>query len=143
MAKQRFPDQVLCQMFDCLFRAVIGMAYPDAFQPVGPDPKTQSFPTVSESCTKFPPLTSHCQRETNVHVDIDPLNVLVGEFYENERNMIADLGLATVFDGGYRSTTEKWDYVNSTPQAARYRTAGNYNWWTYGGYVMHERFTET
>jgi hypothetical protein len=50
------------------------MAYPDAFQPVGSDPKTQTLPTVSESCTGFPPLTSHCQRETIVHFDIDPLN---------------------------------------------------------------------
>ena len=91
----RVPDQVLWRMFECrksmlwekagagrrrglttstVFRGVIGMAYPDAFQPVGCDPKTENAPQVSESCEGFPILTSHCTRETMVHFDLDPLN---------------------------------------------------------------------
>lgn len=70
-----------------VFRAVVGMAYPDAFQPVGSDPKTQNLPHVSETCAGFPPLTSHCARETIVHFDIDPLN---GGYHRSSTEELTD-----------------------------------------------------
>ncbi|KAK4040783.1 hypothetical protein C8A01DRAFT_35158 [Parachaetomium inaequale] len=150
----RFPNRVLWRIFDCLFRAVIGMAYPDAFQPAGSDPKMENLPQISENCTGFPVLTPHCRRETVLHFDIDPLNILVGEFDGHEHNVvpilkIADLGLARVFDGTQltsqywrvrkcgkthilapEQTTQEWEHFNTNPRAAQARIAGNYNWWT-------------
>jgi predicted RNA-binding Zn ribbon-like protein len=80
------------------------MAYPGAFQPAGSDPRTENLPQISENCTGFPALTSHCRRETVLHFDIDPLNsgyphscdmnmadsaaVLVGGFDEHEHNVV-------------------------------------------------------
>ncbi|KAK3312779.1 hypothetical protein B0H66DRAFT_504724, partial [Apodospora peruviana] len=152
-----FPTKVLWQIFDCLFRGIVGLAYPHAFQPPGSNPQTDVIAQVSETSAGLPVLTSYCPHETIIHFDIDPLNILVGDFDSNEHNIspiikLADYGPVKVFSG--RTTprdafqswkvrshgktgpkppeqfSEEWDYVNSTPQAAYQQTAGNYSWWT-------------
>lgn len=57
-----------------VFRAVVGMAYPGAFQSTWCDPETENVPQYSETCVGFPELTPHCGRETLIHFDLDPLN---------------------------------------------------------------------
>ncbi|KAK3689432.1 hypothetical protein B0T22DRAFT_378420 [Podospora appendiculata] len=102
-----FPDLVLWQLFDCLVKGVIGMAYPDAFQPRGSNPKTQNIPQFSETVRRLPVLQPHSKYDTMVHYDIDPLNMTRKEQF-----------------------TDEWDYINSTPLASRTLTAGNFSWWT-------------
>ncbi|KAK4132684.1 kinase-like protein [Trichocladium antarcticum] len=149
-----FPNEVLWQVFDCLFRAVIGMAYPNAFQPVGSNPRTDDISQVSETCYGLPLRGGF--EDTIVHFDIDPLNILVGDFDQGDHNLVpvikvADLGVAKLFGLMDRFKTvpmwsarkcgkahimtpeqfsEEWDYIDSTPAAAQSQVAGNYNWWT-------------
>ncbi|KXX75672.1 hypothetical protein MMYC01_208404 [Madurella mycetomatis] len=111
-----------------VFRTVIGLAYPDAFQPVDADPRTEKLPQISEPCFGFPPLMPHCNRDTIVHFDMGPLN---GEIQELG-NWRYDIWAARR-RGKTRILTpfgEKWGYVNSAPQAARQQTVGNFNWRT-------------
>ncbi|KAK3898953.1 hypothetical protein C8A05DRAFT_18538 [Staphylotrichum tortipilum] len=155
-ANTRFPDKVLWRIFECLFRGVVGMAYPDAFQTIGCNPRTENIPQVSETCAGFPILTSHCSRETMVHFDIDPLNVLVGEYDQGEHSdvpllKIADLGIARIFNDELRMDVDRlwamrrcgksdiltpehfsqeWDHIEDTPWEAQAATAGNFSWWT-------------
>ncbi|KAK4159072.1 hypothetical protein QBC43DRAFT_362721 [Cladorrhinum sp. PSN259] len=150
-----FPDQVLWQVFDCLFRAVIGMAYPNAFQPVGSDPRTEHIPSISEMSSGLPELDSRSKSSRLIHFDLEPLNVLVGDFDQDEHNIlplikISDLGLAKMVNGqetdpfqvwATRTSgkyhiyppeqhTIEWDYLHSLPNLKVSETAGNYNWWT-------------
>ncbi len=48
------------------------MAYPDAFQPIDSDPKTEDIPLVNERSKGLEPKTKY--DDTIVHFDIDPLN---------------------------------------------------------------------
>ncbi|KAK4203431.1 hypothetical protein QBC40DRAFT_167067 [Triangularia verruculosa] len=152
--KKPFPSLVLWQVFDCLFRGVIGMAYPEAFMPWNVDPSKVQVPEVTETSRGLKPLDPYDERDTMVHFDIDPLNILVDAFDENEHNLaplvkIADLGLVKSFNsrtGAFeywssRTTgktsvytpeqfSEEWDYINGNPRTINSETAGNYNWWT-------------
>ncbi|KAK4222364.1 kinase-like domain-containing protein [Podospora fimiseda] len=150
-----FPDQVLWQIFDCLFRAVIGMAYPTAFHPLNTDPRTEHVPTISETCRGLPVLDSTSHRDRIIHFDLEPLNILVGNFDQDEHNVVplikvSDLGLAKTFNGKETNAwavwatrqsgkhhifapeqhTEEWDYLDELPDMNISETAGNYNWWT-------------
>lgn len=114
--KKPFPNEILWQVFDCckcwfigevredteadtfaVFRGVIGMAYPNGFQPVGSDPATDIIPQVSETCeglksilgmqetSEYPFTLSQLSDKTLtlfevVHFDICPLN---GEYFKS------------------------------------------------------------
>ncbi|KAK0660139.1 hypothetical protein QBC41DRAFT_41867 [Cercophora samala] len=153
-SKKPFPNLVLWQVFDCLFRGVIGMAYPEAFMPWDVDPSKVQIPEVTETSRGLKPLEPYDDRDTLVHFDIDPLNILVSNFDENEHNLaplikIADLGLVHTFNPDVdawtywnartrgkasvytpEQLTEEWDYLNGNPMTVKSETAGNFNWWT-------------
>ncbi|VBB81436.1 Putative protein of unknown function [Podospora comata] len=153
MTRRPFPALVLWQVFD-LFRGVVGMAYPEAFMPWDVDPSKVQVPEVSETARGLRPLEPYDNRDTMVHYDIDPLNILVDEFDANEHNLapltkIADLGLIHIYNGntsawdywnsrgrGKQSAytpeqfSEEWDYINGNPRTIKSDTAGNFNWWT-------------
>ncbi|KAK0701368.1 hypothetical protein B0T21DRAFT_115945 [Apiosordaria backusii] len=154
MHKRPFPSLVLWQIFDCLFRGVIGLAYPEAFMPWDVDPSQVQIAEVTETARGLKPLAPYDERPTLVHFDIDPLNVLVDKFDEHEHNLaplvkIADLGLVKVFNGKNTAFeywrirdngkpqlytpeqfSEEWDYLNGNPKTINSEVAGNYNWWT-------------
>ncbi|KAK4642082.1 LOW QUALITY PROTEIN: hypothetical protein QC761_511883 [Podospora bellae-mahoneyi] len=129
MTRRPFPTLVLWQVFDCLFRGVIGMAYPVAFMPWDVDPSKVQVPEVSETARGLRPLESYDNRDTMVHYDIDPLN---------------NLGLIHIYNGntsawvywnsrgrGKQSEqfSEEWDYISGNPRTIKSETAGNFNWW--------------
>ncbi|KAK3997936.1 kinase-like domain-containing protein [Cladorrhinum sp. PSN332] len=153
--KSEFPDQVLWQVFDCLFRAVIGMAYPNSFQPVGSDPRTEHIPPISETSRGLPVLDSRSRMQRIIHFDLEPLNILVDGFDQDEHNIVplikvSDLGLAKMTNGRETDAlkiwatrrsgkyhiyppeqhTIEWDYIDELPNLRISETAGNYNWWT-------------
>lgn len=155
-----FPDTVLWHIFHCLFRGVVGMAFPGAWRSPGNDPEREQTPQRTERIEGRPPLNS--ATNTMVHFDLDPLNVLVGDFDDDGGEHIAapvvkigDLGLAQNVDLQFRlhsramwqtrqcgkvhiytpeQFAEEWDYVHGAPiyhpEPTERDPAGNYHWWT-------------
>lgn len=71
----RFPDRVLWQIVDAVFKACIAMAWPERFRPQGADAENNNVPMTSEdheSCERKQPLNGVCS--TMVHFDLDPMN---------------------------------------------------------------------
>ncbi|KAK0737971.1 hypothetical protein B0T18DRAFT_237284 [Schizothecium vesticola] len=151
-----FPDMVLWELFECLFRGVIGLAYPKAFRQSGLNPDSQTIPQVTETAKGQPVLEVDEKHRTIVHFDLDPRNVLVGDYDESGHAhapifKIGDLGFAEVFNEprpksarkmwnlriqGKQSIytpeqfSEEWDWIARTPLESGARVAGNFNWWT-------------
>ncbi|KAK0649660.1 hypothetical protein B0T16DRAFT_410523 [Cercophora newfieldiana] len=154
--KERFPSQVLWQIFDCLFRGVCGMAYPEAFRNRGLDFFKDDIPQTRETSINMPDCRFYpgSWEASIVHYDIDTVNVLIGDFDKTEHNIvplikIADLGLATPFYLGIpwdkmwarrkvgkssiyppEATSHEWDYHEIHPSWLRCMTGGNYGYWT-------------
>ncbi|KAH6617373.1 hypothetical protein F5144DRAFT_624109 [Chaetomium tenue] len=149
-----FPNRVLWQMFHCLIKACIAMAYP---------PKSYGYtykgqqPPFSERA----PDDRYKEKERFIHWDIDPQNILVGGNEPGSDHplvpalKLADFGVATLLtgedllrsdymlalrDSAKRSYctpeqfTQEWDYVpyDRTPWMMEElpRVAGNYSWKT-------------
>lgn len=152
-----FPNHVLWYIFECLFRGCVAMAYPRAWAGAQADPEHENVPQIRESYQgrHAPDFV----KSTLVHFDLDPKNVLVGDFDEDEHKevpvvKIADLGLAQIVNWRFRKDamtmwqsrkcgklsiftpeqfTEEWDWVRAAPikePGAGEGTAGNYHWWT-------------
>lgn len=156
--KTPFPNRVLWQILDCLFAGVVAMAFPNKWHDPRADPISEQMPQRREVPTGQWDLNA--TEETMVHFDLDPLNVLVGDFDDGEHSTapvvkIADLGLARVVDLDFRldwedmwgarrcgkvdsftpeQFAEEWDWINYVPymhhDAMEKETAGNYHWWT-------------
>ncbi|KAK0657962.1 hypothetical protein B0T16DRAFT_402809 [Cercophora newfieldiana] len=151
-----FPTQVLWQLFDCLFRGVVGLAYPRQFRYPGARPAEQNVHLQRETSREKPVLEPYSTKETIIHLDIDTLNVLVGDFDDSNHNLvplvkIADLGAATCqsiksfrdMDNTWRMRqygktevwtpeqfSQQWEYHSFHPACAGLSTGGNYSWWT-------------
>ncbi|KAK3334297.1 kinase-like domain-containing protein [Neurospora tetraspora] len=141
MAKERktFSDRALWTIFDCLARGLVALAYPG---------KEWRVEESAMDCNEAP-------RDTLVHFDIDPTNILVGGFGTfGQRNhsiapihKIGDLGLGEIFNSRGRRDpervwyarqsgkvylytpeqfTEEWDWHAGAPAADGAPTAGNY-----------------
>jgi serine/threonine protein kinase len=157
MGDTPFPNQVLWQIFDCLFRGVIAMAYPGMWHKLGEDPEHHNIPQRTASFHDL--WDPDPVNNTMVHFDLDTKNILIGDFDEDEHSIIpvmkiADLGLCQNVDLRFRNDaykmwstrrygkiniytpeqfTEEWDWVKRTPisePGAERGTAGNYHWWT-------------
>ncbi|KAH8904774.1 kinase-like protein [Coniochaeta sp. PMI_546] len=157
MSDTPFPDQLLWQIFDCLFKGVIAMAYPGIWHNPEEDPEHHNVSQKTESCEHLWELDQ--VDSTMVHFDLDPQNILIGDFDGDEHSIlpvvkIADLGLCLNVDIRFRNDphrmwaarrrgkftiytpeqfTEEWDYVRRTPfseHGVQKATAGNYHWWT-------------
>lgn len=152
-----FPDLVLWQIFDCLFRGVVAMAFPGGWCWGDVDPENEQIKQQTECCEGRGMLNA--VSNTMVHFDLDPLNVLVGDFDEEHSAApvvkIADLGLAQNIDMQVRLKSQKmwrlrqygkvniytpeqfaeeWDYIAGAPiyhpDRTERETAGNYHWWS-------------
>jgi hypothetical protein len=160
LRKKPFPSQVLWQIFDCLFRGVVGMAFPGEWAWPGENPERERIPQRTEWFDGLMQMRLNTVNNTMVHFDLDPLNILVGDFDDHEHNIvpvvkIADLGLAQNVDMQFRLKSrrmwesrrlgklhiytpeqfaEEWDYIKEAPiyhlDSTERETAGNYHWWT-------------
>lgn len=61
-------------MVSTVFRALVGLAYPDKFKSPNVHPRVENMPQVSEYIEGSVPHRAHGSAETIVHFDIDPLN---------------------------------------------------------------------
>ncbi|KAK0748369.1 hypothetical protein B0T21DRAFT_302864, partial [Apiosordaria backusii] len=96
-----FPEKVLWLVFDCLFKAVLAMAYPPRMRP-------ELYDTTNRHKGRFPikeviPKTEDEMSPDLIHFDIDASNVLVGDFDFKDTDFthtlipilkLADFGLA-------------------------------------------------
>ncbi|CCC11424.1 unnamed protein product [Sordaria macrospora k-hell] len=159
MAKERkkFSDGALWNIFDCLARGLVALAYPEKDW------------RVEESAMMF----KDDPVDPMVHFDIDPTNILVGGFgmfgLRHHSNVpihkIGDLGLGEIYNSRERRDTKKvwyarqsgkaylytpeqfteeWDWFAGAPAADGARTAGNYreamNLWQMG-WIMYALIT--
>ncbi|KAK3319613.1 kinase-like domain-containing protein [Cercophora scortea] len=159
-SKGHFSSKVLWLIFECLFKGIVGMAYPpryyDDFQRTG----GRHGPLVEERL----PLVMTDLSPDWIHFDLDTSNVLVGDFNlggsKDDHGLIpimkvADLGLAapmmTVMKvaavdmwlyrkcgkrGGYYAPEQfhpEWNYIHGLPSMETRFTptvAGRYSWKT-------------
>jgi len=139
-----FPNRILWLFFECLFKGVVAMDHPPLFyddfdDTGGPDGPLEEERVPSKKNPRLQPSPDF------VHFDLDPLNILVGDFdtiFKGGHNFtpilkIGDLGLGEKTDklkqdpiGIWRSRgkgkpglgllspeqfSEEWDYIGSTP----------------------------
>ncbi|OIW26993.1 hypothetical protein CONLIGDRAFT_494166 [Coniochaeta ligniaria NRRL 30616] len=153
-----FPNQVLWPILDCLFKGVVAMAFPNVWHAEDQDPEHENVPQRTEVLDDS--LWEPNQVDgTLVHFDLDPQNILVGDYDDDEHSVlpvvkIADLGLCHDVDILMRTNaldmwgtrkigkfhiytpeqfTPEWDYITGAPIAepdGDKGTAGNYHWWT-------------
>lgn len=57
-----------------MFRGVIGLAYPKAFNKTGLDPEKQTIPEVTESAKGHTALKANGDQKNIIHFDLDPRN---------------------------------------------------------------------
>ncbi|KAK0735165.1 hypothetical protein B0T26DRAFT_671343 [Lasiosphaeria miniovina] len=149
------PNRLLWHMFDCLFKGVVGMAYPPIdrkYYADGARGLIEEYSLLSEPTTNY------------IHFDLSLDNVLVGDpdqpGEQNPRHpivpplVISDFGLSMDINDRIRQDliriwntrmrgkelyytpeqfTSEWDHVETLPaglQPAGARIAGNYTWKT-------------
>ncbi|ROV96941.1 hypothetical protein VSDG_04127 [Cytospora chrysosperma] len=113
------PPEVVWQIFDCLVKACISMAYPPRLQ-AGPNQDNQFVEDGPPLPEAVPPAANPGRNQHDiVHLDIDPNNVFVAGYDGDHRDApvfkIADLGASDTVSGTrvddtlpFYDTTQKW-----------------------------------
>ncbi|KAK4447935.1 hypothetical protein QBC34DRAFT_495764 [Podospora aff. communis PSN243] len=123
-----FPDEALWQIFECLFRAVVGMSYTARLRfpelaHLSDEEFLQQVPLYREEASQRVVSDLTAANPTMLHLDIDCLNVLVGGFDEDEHRLmpivkVGDLGCSVWFDAESenreRSLYKQWEIRTAT-----------------------------
>ncbi|KAL2284732.1 hypothetical protein FJTKL_08812 [Diaporthe vaccinii] len=114
----KLKDDELWMIFHCLFRACVAMSYPGTWSG-GLNPETDLIPLRDESIPQDVPIETALSL---VHFDIDPDNVLIGDFESDPGShtheivpifKIADLGVARSAEELERMSTDLFDMLYS------------------------------
>ncbi|TLS26245.1 hypothetical protein PpBr36_04951 [Pyricularia pennisetigena] len=138
----KLNSQILWQIFKCLFKGCVAMAWPDKNAPqydgAVVSETSQGLETDAEEYADFSEPSSRAV----IHFDIDPCNVLIGNVDINgvEHDTlpvfkIGDFGVAEVVNRDDEQFCQEWDYIFEAPYYERqhdptnklYSTAGRYN----------------
>ncbi|KAK0616304.1 hypothetical protein B0T14DRAFT_588215 [Immersiella caudata] len=122
------PNEVLWEIFECLFGAVVGMSYPararfPLFDNLPDEEFVQQVPLYREEVEGRPQHDLTAAKPIVLNLDIDCLNLMVGDFDEYEHRLIpivkvGDLGCAIWFDDESenpdRSLYKRWQMRTPT-----------------------------
>ncbi|CAN8105498.1 unnamed protein product [Discula destructiva] len=158
--RRRLSDRALWLIFECLFKACVGMATPGRFWEQGKDPWVEAMEPREETVLDELSDGRWIPDHPLVHFDLDPQNALFGDFgpvgspHEFLPILkVSDPGCARIVDEDMRNSekdlwytrqvgkvdhllpeqfTQEWEYKAATDLASLSRepTAANYNWWS-------------